>query len=302
MLACGLSDQDIRRWVKDGRWQRVLPGIYAAFTGELTLEQRRFAAFLFAGPNAQLTGVAALRWHGLTYLPHDNRVHMLVPHTEHKASYGFVRVQRAKELDPTARSVNGYVVCSVARAVADACRGLDDLRSVRAIIAEAVQRGMTSVVALSQELDRAGRHRTRLLRHALVEIDRGAASAPEADVQAAFNKSKILPAVLWNPNLETAAGERLPSPDGWIKDAAIAIEVDSRQYHLSPEGWERTLRRHNALTETGALVLHFTPSDARRPRRVVRIAERAYLERMRSGVVTSIRVVSDHETHGGVLQ
>jgi hypothetical protein len=287
----GLTDGAIRHLIRSGRWQRILPGLYAGFTGELTLEQRRHAAYLFAGPSAQITGIAALRWHGLRYLPPDDRVHVLLPEGRHRGSYGFVRLQRANHLDALARPVNGYVVCSVARAVADACRGLEDLQAVRAIVAEAVQRGLTSVPALEQELRRAGRHRTRLLRVALTEVAGGAASAPEGELQRILGRSKIIPCVRYNPTLVTTSGQPLPSPDAWIEDAALAIEVDSREYHLSPEGWQRTLNRHNALAEVGAQVVHLTPSDIRRPRRVLRIVERAYQQRVGAGPSVAIRVV-----------
>jgi hypothetical protein len=290
-LACGLTDGTIRHLIRSRRWQRVLPGLYAGFTGQLTLEQRRCAAYLFAGVQAQITGVAALRWHGLRYLPDEDRIHLLIPHTEQRTSVGFARLQRTKDLDPLAKPVNGYLVCSVARAVADACRGLDDLQAVRAIVAEAVQRSLTSVAAIERELDRAGRHRTRLLRLALREVERGAASAPEAELQGILGSSKIINHVMYNPALVTLTGEPLPSPDAWIDDAALAIEVDSREYHLSPEGWRRTMDRHNALAELGVLVVHVTPADLRRPRRVLRIVERAYRQRITARPSVPVRAI-----------
>jgi very-short-patch-repair endonuclease len=46
--------------------------------------------------------------------------------------------------------------------------------------------------------------------------------------------------------------------------------VDSREWHLSPEDWERTLRRSAALGALGIVVLHFTPGQIRdEPARVV---------------------------------
>jgi hypothetical protein len=290
-LECGFTDGAIRHQLLSGRWQRLLPALYANFTGQPTLEQRRFAAHLFAGPNAQITGVAALRWHGLRYLPEDERIHVLIPHDEQRTSYGFVRLQRAKELDGSAKAANGYVVCSVARAVADACRGLDDLRTVRAIVAEAVQRRLTTVAALDLELIRAGRHRTRLLRAALREVSAGAASAPESELQRILSGSKIIKRVYYNPTLVTEAGVPLPTPDAWIDDAALAVEVDSREHHMSPEGWQRTLNRHNALAQLGAQVLHLTPADISRPRRALTIVERAYMQRLGLGRSVPIRVV-----------
>jgi hypothetical protein len=293
ILACGLTDGNVRSRLHARQWQRVLRGVYATFTGSLTLEQRRLAAYLFAGPDAQITGVAALRWHGLRYLPDDDRIHLLIPLEEQRASAGFARLQRTRDLDARARAVNGYAICSVARAVADACRGLDDLGTVRAIVAESIQRNLTSVSALVRELVRAGRHRTRLLRLAITEVAHGSASALEGAVQEALSRSTILPAILWNPQLESREGQRLPSPDGWIPDVAIALEIDSRQYHLGPAGWELTLSRHNLLAAAGVLVLHFTPSDVRHAKRVVRTVEMAYRERVRSGATAEVRTRHD---------
>ena len=51
--------------------------------------------------------------------------------------------------------------------------------------------------------------------------------------------------------------------DAWWPEAGVVAEVDSREWHLSPEDWERTLRRHARLTAEGILVLHFTPKQIR---------------------------------------
>src|SRR5687768_5125307 len=77
VLAAGLDDELLRRKVKDGRWQRVLPGLYATFTGALTLEHRRLAAMLYTRGKAQLTGLAALQWHGFRQLPDSDLMHLL---------------------------------------------------------------------------------------------------------------------------------------------------------------------------------------------------------------------------------
>ena len=43
----------------------------------------------------------------------------------------------------------------------------------------------------------------------------------------------------------------------------VAVEVDSREWHLSPEDWERTLERHARMSAHGIIVLHFTPRQIR---------------------------------------
>jgi hypothetical protein len=40
-------------------------------------------------------------------------------------------------------------------------------------------------------------------------------------------------------------------------------EVDSREWHLSPRDWERTLARHARMGSHGIIVLHFTPGQIR---------------------------------------
>jgi hypothetical protein len=292
-LAAGLDDGVIRRELRNGHWQRLLPGIYATFSGAVTLEQRRLAATLYVGPNAQITGLAALVWHGFRHLPDDECLHLLVPHSTRRMSRGFVRVHRTHRLDPYARENNGYSVCSVARSVADACRYLDELRSVQAIVAEAVQRRLVTTGALHRELELAGKSRTRLLSQALSDISVGVRSVPEIQFKNVLGRSPLLKSILWNARIVTDAGTPLPTPDGWIDEAGIALEVDSREYHLSPEQWQKTMRRHNILTSHGVLVLHFTPSEIRsRPTHVRQVVEQAYRERIAQGARGSARLAS----------
>jgi very-short-patch-repair endonuclease len=59
-------------------------------------------------------------------------------------------------------------------------------------------------------------------------------------------------------------------PDAWWPEAGVAVEVESREWHLSPEGWERTLERDAEMSKHGIIVLHFTPRQIRtEPRTVI---------------------------------
>ena len=138
LLDAGFDDMYIYRQTRRARWQRVLPATYALFTGELSDEQRRISAVLYAGRGAQLTGLSALSWYGFRYSPRTSHVHLLVPHHASRKSTGHVLVSRTLSLDPKARPTTHYPVCSPARAVVDAARDLRELRTVRAVVAEAV--------------------------------------------------------------------------------------------------------------------------------------------------------------------
>ncbi|HEX7993358.1 MAG TPA: hypothetical protein VF506_05510, partial [Streptosporangiaceae bacterium] len=99
------------------------------------------------------------------------------------------------------------------------------------------------------------------LRTALAEVAEGTRSAPEAELLELI-KNGGLPVPLLNPRLYVAQ-KFLASPDAWWPEYAVAVEVDSREWHLSPASWEATMRRHARLTARGILVLHFSPRQIR---------------------------------------
>ena len=84
-----------------------------------------------------------------------------------------------------------------------------------------------------------------------------------------LNGIRWAPAARANPDLYTVSGF-LARPDLWWKDAGVAGEVDSREWHLSPEQSEMTMARHSRMTAHGIFVLHFTPRQIKtEPRRIV---------------------------------
>jgi hypothetical protein len=149
---------------------------------------------------------------------------------------------------------------------------------------EAVQSRFVGLEELADEVRRAGRSRTAVVRYVLTEIVDGARSAPEAELRQALLASRKLPAILWNPQLVAPDGTALPTPDAYLADVSLAIEVDSRAHHMDDEGWRRTLSRANQLGEHGVSVLHFTPTEIRHePARVRRVVERTYSNRRATG-------------------
>jgi hypothetical protein len=174
--------------------------------------------------------------------------------------------------------------------VVDAGRELREIRPIRAITAEAVQRGFTDPATLVSEVVRAKRSRTALIRRVVDEILAGVRSAPEAELRECLGGSTVESLLRWNPMLHRTDGTRLPTPDAWIADTAIAIEVDSQEFHYSVDGWRRTMDRHNELSRFGVLVLHFTPIEIRtnpgRVRRLIEQAHQARVEAVVSDVIT----------------
>jgi hypothetical protein len=137
------------------------------------------------------------------------------------------------------------------------------LGDVRAVVAEAVQTGRCDIASLISELNAGPSTGSRALRIALAEVGAGVRSAAEADLKTLIGRSD-LEKPMYNATLYTADGTFLGIADAWWERAGVVAEVDSRQYHLSPEDYERTTARHNRLAAHGINVLHFVPSMVRR--------------------------------------
>lgn len=74
-----------REQVRAGRWKRVLPGVYLTNTGTVSFRHRCWAAVLYAGPRAAITGAAS------AYLDHvvdraPTQIDVVVPHGRHLVS------------------------------------------------------------------------------------------------------------------------------------------------------------------------------------------------------------------------
>lgn len=81
-----------------------------------------------------------------------------------------------------------------------------------------------------------------------------------------------------NPELRTPTGERLPTPDMWIDEVGLAIQVHSRRYHAGPREWDQTVMADGRLAELGIVVITVTPARlAAAPEAVLQRVERAYL-------------------------
>ena len=225
----------------------------------MTREQRELAGLLYAGDPCCLTGLSALRRHGVRYLPTDDeQVHILVEHTRRRSSAGFVTVERTlRPPDPVL--VSGLPCAPVARALVDAARRLGSRRTVRAVASDAVHRRLCTVDALAEEVAAAQIRGTAVIRETVHDLRLGIRSAPEGSLRDLVIGSG-LPEPLWNPTLLTPAGEFLCRPDGYYEECAVALEVNSDEHHRRVrEDWERTLARQSRVSATGVLLLPFSP-------------------------------------------
>jgi hypothetical protein len=261
-LACGLTRKALAYRIRpDGPWQRLLPGCYVAHTGLATGAQKDMAALLYAGPGSVLTGPAALRGLRLTATDPGRR-DVLVPASRRPRSIAFVTIHRSTRVPERVVRDGRRLYTLPARALADTARDMTSLREVRALIAGALQQGDCRLEMLTTELREGQVRDSALLRRVLAEAAAGIRSVVEAEFKDLLKRAR-LPLPMFNARLFAADGRFIASPDAWWPEAGVAAEVDSRQWHLRPDDWEKTMHRHRAMSRHGILVLHFTPRQIR---------------------------------------
>jgi hypothetical protein len=185
-------------------------------------------------------------------------VHLLLPADRRRSGYGLAIVERTDRLP--APEPGRWPLAPPERAVIDATRRMRERDVVRSIIAEVVQRGLRTPAQLGVELEAGGQRGTRLPREVLREVSDGIRSVAEAKARVLLQSSFALPPAVWNPEIVDAHGRFVAKPDAWFDDVAMAWEIDSHEWHLSPADHAATLARRSAMTAAGIIVLPTAPS------------------------------------------
>lgn len=261
-LACGIPRSTIASWSRpQGKWQRLLPGVYLTVTGRPAPEQRLIAALLYAGPRSMITGPAALRAYRLRS-PGPDVIDVLVPHAARRQSTGFVRVHRTRQM-PRAHRTGIIRYAAPARAVADAARLLPSLDDVRAVVAEAIQKQACSLAQLGLELGQGGNRGSTRLRTALADVRAGSRSVAEVRFRERVQRSS-LPAPQYNVFLRAADGTDIGEVDAWWADAGVSVEIDSQEYHFYRADWLRTEAKRSRLLKHGIFPHNIAPARVER--------------------------------------
>ncbi|MFC9251700.1 hypothetical protein [Amycolatopsis thailandensis] len=274
--AAGVPDRTIRRrCAPGGPWQRLLPGVVLLHSGAPTDDQLLQGALLYGREDTSVTGLWALRRHGMERVPPPQDVHILIPHDRRVTSMGFVHVERTRRL-PRPHFRGELPVAPVPRAVIDAARRLTDGDEIQAMMAESVQRRFCTTEMLARELDEAGRTGTAIPRKALVPLLAGARSVAEADAWRLWRRSGLPPGH-WNVPIFDANGNYVATADFWCDEVAFAWEIDSYRHHANLEDHRVTVARNARYVAAGIVVLQTLPSRLRtEPDQVLRELHAAF--------------------------
>ena len=270
----GLSDQQLRRLVGTGAWERIQPRVYRDTSSPRTPRQLAVAAAAAGGERAVIShATAAWLWELLDRPP--DRVHLTVPVNARPPLQGVV-VHRSRDLDP-ARTVwhEGVRCTDPLRTLADLGACADGV-AVTTAVDRALAKRLVRVDGLRAELGRVGRRGRpgpRVLRGVLLE--RGFIGGPA-------------PSVLESQSIRLFRGAGIPisscehraGPEGeyridftvepWPSGVMLALEAHGYVWHFSPEHLARDLARQRRLTLAGWLYLAYSWREiTREPGRVV---------------------------------
>lgn len=218
-----------------GPWQRMLPGVVLMSATRPTRRQRLRAAIAYAGAGSVVSGVDAMRAHGVD-VPLLPDVLVLAPAERRLGSRAYLTVERTTRLpDPTVCA--GLPYAPLARATLDAARRAADREQLRMLLTSAI--GPCTVTELRAELDGGSQRGSAAVRALLTPDLAGAADVvPEAVTLARrLARGTALPTPLWHQPVHDDTGMLLGVPDAWWPEVRLAWDVCPRTRHHDPRLW-----------------------------------------------------------------
>ncbi|QGV80434.1 hypothetical protein [Streptomyces ficellus] len=153
-----------------GPWRRLLPRVVALQRSDPTPRQRLRGALLYAGPDALLTGPAALTLYGVTSVPAPKTDVLVTPRSAAPRGHAYVRVHPT--LRPAPRVPVTALACApLPRAVLDTVPYLPNQAALAALLAEVVERGLCDREELVAEAEATRSSRSAWVVEALQRAD-----------------------------------------------------------------------------------------------------------------------------------
>lgn len=256
--ALGLDIQAVEAMVRNGRWQRIYHGVYAAFTGPLPREAQLWAAVMRAGPEAMLSHQTAAELDG--FAPRVSRlIHVTVPRAQRIVKLPGVALHRSGRVDLArhpARTPPRTRVEDTALDLAQTARTFDDAFGW---LSRPCNGRLTTPLLIRSAMQSRGRVRWRAqLDRALSDIADGVMSALENRWVRDVERAHGLPAAR-RQVLIISDGMRYYI-DNLYREFGVGVELDGQAYHPADERW-LDIGRDNALAAEGILVLRYGWAD-----------------------------------------
>ncbi|HEY1642517.1 MAG TPA: hypothetical protein VGG35_17625 [Streptosporangiaceae bacterium] len=277
VIGSGLTRDAIQARLARRSWQRLYPGIYATFSGQLPRSASLWAAVLRAGPEAMLSYSTAAEVSGLQD-EQSQLIHVTVPVGRHVSRVPGLVVHRSRlaslERHPVLTPPQTRIEATVLDLAGSAIR-LDDAYGW---LTRALGRRLTSPARLRAALDQRARLRWRLdLAEALSADFEGLHSVLEVRYLRDVERPHALPRGIRQARARDAGHTEYR--DVLYAEYDVAVELDGRSAHPDDTRW-RDIHRDNAAAAAGILTLRYGWLDIRqRPCQVAAEVARALSSR-----------------------
>jgi very-short-patch-repair endonuclease len=274
VLAGDVGAAEIEGHLRRGRWQRVLPQIYAI--GSDPLDQRRMvrATYLWGGPDSVVIGESALWWQRRLPAPPNGPVEVAIPHMRSARSPAGVLVRRQTIAAEHRLHYDRVQVARIAHVIATQL-----FRTGTELLDQALRsRWVTLDQVVAVQRTRLGaRHSARAGR-----ILQDAATAAHSPAERLLHRLLRSAGITgWQANADLTIEGSSICPDVRFDTLRLLIEVDGFAFHTDHGAFENDRRRQNALVLAGWTVLRFTWRQLTdEPQRVIAEIRRA-IERAR---------------------
>ena len=248
----GASDAAIRTMLRRGEWRRTLPGVFRVVQVPISTTGRVYAASLWAGPGAVVTGAAAAWWWELTD-QEPGPVEVCVPrHRQLRSQPGVVVVRRAlpREDQATRRRVR---VAGLAFAALFGAASMGP--SGRAVLDRALLRGL-SLAEVTATMNRNQGIWGMAVARPFVASAADRSAAESERIFARLMRGAEIGG--WVVNRPERLGGRSVTPDFRLPGARLVVEIDGWAFHTDPDRFEHDRARQNLLVGAGYRVLRFT--------------------------------------------
>jgi hypothetical protein len=252
----GIDPRAMRRRVRNGRWQQLHRGVYAAFSGEPARETVLWAALLRAGPDAVLSHLTAAERHGLIDEP-SLVITITVPASKRPArvkipgviihrSDAILRTRHPAMVPPCTRVEDTVLdLIEVARTFDDAYMW----------ICRAIGRRRTTADRIRGAMDARKKMRWRReIALALGDAEGGALSVLEYRYIHRVERPHGLPSAQRQARIRQRTGNRYL--DNLYDGYWVCAELDGTAAHPADEQW-RDKRRDNINAVRGIVTLRF---------------------------------------------
>jgi very-short-patch-repair endonuclease len=258
-----MSPKTVDHRIRSARWRRLHRGVFATQTGELTADQRLWAAVLAVGPHAVLAGPTAASRCGMRghIVQASRRIHVLIPAAvRDRNPPPEVTLHRSRSLTPADLHLIGTPPhTTIVRSIVDAASWANTNDDAYGTIASAFQQRLLNATDVEATLRRLSHVRRRaLIRQAAIDAAGGVHSVPERQLVRGI-RADGLPLPTLQVKRRDSAG-RTYYLDGFYEDWQLHIEVDGGQHTYWRSYWQ-DMRRQNAAWIAGDRVLRY-PSMA----------------------------------------